>query len=334
MESLLTICIPTFNRKDYLYKNLEHIARIIQSNNLESKINIQISDNCSPDGTLDMLHEIAQKYPLLNINIHAQKINKGYSYNLNFLVSNCRSKFILLCGDDDYIPEEFFLLSIKEIETNSNLSCIIPAFQQIDEEGKIQKGQGRDLNCKRTLFKAGEKTMIKNSYRAHQLSGLIFKQSTIENIDLFKIDNLYPQIFYIAKACLEGDVLHLPEFPIKVTQTTKKDWKYDKTGLINDIFANYRDLNLKPWLRFKAEKSIIHHQNWRVLRHKKNPFKQLIFSFKISKTPNISSVGRFLMPMYVMNVWSKIIIQILYNKIKRYKSAVDQNYNESFKISS
>ena len=95
MDKLLTIAIPTYNRKKYIERAINSIINQcfeIDANQLE----ILVSDNCSNDGTKEM---IERNYP--NIIYSCNDKNLGYDLNLLKCYSMAAGKFILSLGSDD-----------------------------------------------------------------------------------------------------------------------------------------------------------------------------------------------------------------------------------------
>lgn len=60
-QPILSICIPTYNRAEYLRKTLDSIVSQPRFQNTDD-VEIVISDNCSPDNTPDIVMDYVQKY--------------------------------------------------------------------------------------------------------------------------------------------------------------------------------------------------------------------------------------------------------------------------------
>ncbi|MDD2524542.1 MAG: glycosyltransferase, partial [Endomicrobiaceae bacterium] len=56
---LLSICIPTYNRADYLNQSIQSI---VNSDGFGDKVEIVISDNCSTDNTEITCLQWSEKY--------------------------------------------------------------------------------------------------------------------------------------------------------------------------------------------------------------------------------------------------------------------------------
>lgn len=97
---VLSICIPTYNRKDCLRQCLDSI--IVQKN--FSEIEIVISDNASNDGTEEMMQDYMLRYP--NILYTRNEENLGFDRNMLNVVSLAHGKYCCFIGDDDaFFPE-------------------------------------------------------------------------------------------------------------------------------------------------------------------------------------------------------------------------------------
>jgi abequosyltransferase len=75
---LLSICIPTFNRRKYLQECFESI--ITQDGFNEQDIEIVISDNASEDDTSSLVYEYMNRYS--NIVYHRNEENIGADRNV------------------------------------------------------------------------------------------------------------------------------------------------------------------------------------------------------------------------------------------------------------
>jgi len=93
-KPLLSICIPTYNRAEYLDKSL---ASIVRQNEFNSElVEIVISDNASIDNT----EEIVEKYKKQYNNIYYSKNNENIKdKNFPIVIGNAHGIFRKLCND-------------------------------------------------------------------------------------------------------------------------------------------------------------------------------------------------------------------------------------------
>jgi len=97
---LLSICIPTYNRKNYLERCLRKIEEC--SVGSENEIQICVSDNASSDGTYEILKKMAAK-SRVSILINRNERNLGFDGNIMTVIDMAQGEWIWLCGDDDYL---------------------------------------------------------------------------------------------------------------------------------------------------------------------------------------------------------------------------------------
>lgn len=115
MSNLLSICIPTYNRIHYL----KELLPILLPQAEKLGVEVCVSDNCSTDGTKDYL-----LYMRHNINCFkyiVQKKNLGLEKNMLFAISMAKNKYILLIGDDDFIPNEKLSTILSSLENSLDL---------------------------------------------------------------------------------------------------------------------------------------------------------------------------------------------------------------------
>lgn len=114
---LLSICIPTYNRADYLRDAVTYVLPAI--NNMNGLVELIISDNCSNDGTLEILKRLPQN-PW--IHYFRNKTNEGPVKNGLNCIELAKGEYIWFVGDDDVIRPEGL----------NHLLCVIQKHMDID----------------------------------------------------------------------------------------------------------------------------------------------------------------------------------------------------------
>ncbi len=94
-EYLLTIAIPTYNRKKLLKRALDSIVH-----QLNPQVEVLVSDNASDDGTDEM---IETNFPMIRY-IKNEK-NMGVDYNFLQCYREGKGKYVILFGSDDRMSE-------------------------------------------------------------------------------------------------------------------------------------------------------------------------------------------------------------------------------------
>jgi len=95
---LLSICIPTFNRAQYLDESLSRLTAESAFTDTD-KIEIIISDNCSPDNTQEVCLKYTARFPN-KISYSRNSTNTGMMANFSNMLKKGRGKFLKLQNDN------------------------------------------------------------------------------------------------------------------------------------------------------------------------------------------------------------------------------------------
>ena len=279
----LDILIPTYNRELDLIKNLKLLSVQIKKLCHPSSVNIIISDNASTDKTIPSIEEIKKDFPT-SINVLKSSTNLGLESNVVKILSASTTEWVMFLGDDDFLPDGYIQFVIDQIKTNK-IGCIIPGFSSFYKDGSvIVTRTGESIRTK-----PGLSAILKLSQFGHQLSGLVIhRDQTLEEY-LSKPDfrNLYPFIYFISFNLNKYDGIYAPQFQVLVSQGNTKDWAYDDSGLLTEIYQNYLSLfEERPVKSILACLAFTHEQSWR-LRLSKDPLqsvravKHILYSQKL-----------------------------------------------------
>ena len=93
----ISIAIPTFNRRSLLGKTIDSVLEQSYPN-----LEIIISDNCSTDGTSDLVSAYCDE----RIIYFRQSENLGMVGNWNFCLEHATGEFFLLLSDDDMLERD------------------------------------------------------------------------------------------------------------------------------------------------------------------------------------------------------------------------------------
>ena len=100
---LLSICIPTYNRASCLRKTLNIWASQIHEGNYEESVEINISDNGSPDNTQDVIHSFKTENPDIMVSSVRNEANLGPDKNYLRAMHMASGDYSILWSDDDYL---------------------------------------------------------------------------------------------------------------------------------------------------------------------------------------------------------------------------------------
>lgn len=96
--SLLSICIPTYNRAAHLRNCLNSLIQCGVST--QSEVEICVSDNCSTDATKQVIDDSAR---ILAIKYRKNSSNLGLARNILEVVQMAEGDFVWMIGDDDLL---------------------------------------------------------------------------------------------------------------------------------------------------------------------------------------------------------------------------------------
>lgn len=135
MKSKLSICMPTFNRKDYLKQALNSIFAQTYKD-----FEVLVVDDGSTDGTEEMIKTVG--YP---VRYYWQE-NRGEAASRNRLIELARGRFITFLDSDDLLMPDAIERMMNVMEAESGEVVVYGPYLRIDEYGNIC---GR---CKRKLY--------------------------------------------------------------------------------------------------------------------------------------------------------------------------------------
>lgn len=113
MDKLLTIAIPTYNRKILLKRALDSILC-----QMDNRVEVIVSDNASEDGTMEMMK---QDYPQVEYSRNEKNI--GGEANFIKCCNLANGKYFILFGSDDVLVENSLKKIIDFLEKNPDCAC-------------------------------------------------------------------------------------------------------------------------------------------------------------------------------------------------------------------
>lgn len=115
--TLITICIPTYNRFDYLKECLQFLKNEIDLYpSVLNDIEFLISDNCSTDGTDVFLHKFSQSNPQFKFKRNVT--NLGLVGNLISCIDAVDTEYIWFVSDDDKLERGSVSQVLSAIKEN------------------------------------------------------------------------------------------------------------------------------------------------------------------------------------------------------------------------
>lgn len=131
MECMVSVIVPTYNHEKYIGQALDSIL----AQKVSFPMEILIGDDCSSDGTCEILQKYKSQYPEL-IRLFLQEKNVGATRNAYNLLKNAKGKYLAtLEGDDYWIDNNKIQKQINFLEKNSTYIGCTNHFTLVDENG-------------------------------------------------------------------------------------------------------------------------------------------------------------------------------------------------------
>lgn len=183
VQPILSICIPTYNRAQYLDKCLKSIFDYIGE---DKNIEVVVSDNNSEDNTKEIVDKYMAMYS--NFKYFKNEKNVGADRNIIEALNRGTGKFIASHGDDDYFAPFSIYKIINKLYENRDCS-VFYMFNRTDASKKKNFG----IN-----------NFIKDvSFYCTFISGIILKKNDYKSIEdkykfvHFKLNQVYLQLLML-----------------------------------------------------------------------------------------------------------------------------------------
>ncbi|MDD3184941.1 MAG: glycosyltransferase family 2 protein [Anaerostipes sp.] len=200
---MISIIIPTYNRRMYLQQMLESILE-----QTYQEIEIIVIDDNSTDETKAYMKDCISNYK--NIRYIQNTENKGAGYNRRIGYLNSSGEYIIFADDDDYyIDNTFFEKTISCYEKNhdKNLSFVSGNVKILDEAS----GEFKQTNLGISGFMERRKYLESfqvNYQKPYSTFTTIFKRSKLEESHFKDVEMVNDSTIYLrALLCGNGYIL-------------------------------------------------------------------------------------------------------------------------------
>ncbi len=172
-KPLLTVCLITYNQAQYLKEAIDSI--LMQQVNFAWEL--VIADDCSTDGTREILLDYKKRFPKL-IKLILQKNNVGAEKNWHKLISYPKSKYLAYLEGDDYWTDSDKLQSqIDFLEKNPSYELCFHPVKVLFENDEERQTIWPMLNGK-TEFTINE--LLKENFIPS--NSVVFKRQKYNNL--------------------------------------------------------------------------------------------------------------------------------------------------------
>lgn len=184
-QLLLSIVIPTYNRKEYLKETLDAFKFQVERN--RDMVEMIVCNNASTDETACFIEEYFAENPFFKYKNFTEYVEVGISISRSN--ESAIGKYILMWGDDD-LPAPFLIDSLLEcIEKNPNVS-LIHYNRLVGKDGNVQWFNQVRIQCNKIACRFITYPSIKDLIETHILdmsflSSIVFlNQLWKENVNV------------------------------------------------------------------------------------------------------------------------------------------------------
>ena len=249
---ILSIIIPTYNRRDQLEKCINSIL-VSDYKDIE----IIISDNASTDSTIEFLSKIQDK----RVVVLRNERNIGADRNLKKLVLSAHGEYIFIITDDSFLSETS-IPDLKNIITeHPGVGVIISCLAYVSiNSGKIIGFRSKHL--KPAYYKPGSEGLIEYGLELRSWPRLVVKKNLVLEKDLeLHIDCIYQSMYWIGKMIKEAGVFYTNKVLVTAFGDNINYWNYPNDfglsgslKIIDDLFPLESELKDKRALQKKLFK--------------------------------------------------------------------------------
>jgi glycosyltransferase involved in cell wall biosynthesis len=228
-----SICIPQYNRIEFLLISLDMISR-----QTWNEVEICISDDCSTDDTTAQI-EVLQKtyrYPII---YSRNEVNAGYDRNYRKSIELASGDYCLVIGNDDSLYNNQVLEFLAKFLTDNNFPEIgfCNYVEQSNPSLVIQRAH------RTAVLGAGNEAALKNYSNFSFVGGVVYKRDAFVKYNTSKFDGsvfaqMYLGVLMIANNCRLFSI-HEPMI--------LKDLRIE-----GKMSNNYRETLAKSWKDYKV----------------------------------------------------------------------------------
>lgn len=249
-DKLLSICIPTYNRADFLIKTIDNIAR-----QMTGQVELVISNNDSTDPTDEKVTARIKEYPNLSIRLINQSKNIGFDRNVLAVVAAAQGAYCWLLSDDDLLVKGAVKRVLDLLTAKPTLSVVVVNFSRFDliqQKITAAKMINRDRDLESRDANEFYFTPTPRSYfyilgtNTITMSIDIFRRSNwlreVNNVKKF-IGLNFIHIFILVRIMIRQPHLYYIGRPlVRYLSNNQRSWA-------NDIWRDYKEKFLNDMLR-------------------------------------------------------------------------------------
>ena len=161
MPKILSICLPTYNRRNHIENQLSFFLKEIEENpSILDKVNFIIADNCSNDGTQEYLMKLEKELEDFEFLYNSE--NLGLVGNIINLLHHTETEYVWFVSDDDIINKGVVNHIIDTLESEEDINFMFLNYLMKNspgyagEKGYFTEGKSKALD----IFNTGYGSLV------------------------------------------------------------------------------------------------------------------------------------------------------------------------------
>lgn len=223
----ISIISITYNQKDYIKDALD--GMLMQKTSIPFEIIVH--DDCSTDGTQDILRSYQAQYPDIVKPIFEEEnqYSKGKDFFKTILFNHTHGEYVALCeGDDFWIDENKLQLQYEALESHPECDMCACWGCTVSEDGHREISQIRPKNQDGILSEA---EVILGGGQYLVTAGLFFRRAMFDHLLEFEKNNSLDYVVQM-KGALRGGIYYIDRKMAVYRRYAKGSWT--NTVLHND----------------------------------------------------------------------------------------------------
>lgn len=126
-KPLVSVVIATYNRAALVRRAVESVLA-----QTEGRFEVVVSDDCSPDNTVEALNSLADP----RVHVQRQPANVGVWKNWTAALHRARGGFVIFLGDDDWLSPNFITTHLELLEQDQTLTATFSPMTEVSSHGE------------------------------------------------------------------------------------------------------------------------------------------------------------------------------------------------------
>ena len=207
----VSVVIATYNRSRMVRE-----AVLAAWNQTLPPDEIVVSDDCSPDDTLEVLEALKKEVPILKI--ISTSTNSGGVPNWNHVIEASSGELIAWCSDDDRFKPDHLKNAIAYLSTHEEVGLIHSGFEEVFDGGETR------LDVRKTQLKSNSIILVNRSnaidYFSRNFSWyfhpstLVFRRSLWNSVGHFDKRYALADTDWFLRAAINHQLVYLPYYGV------------------------------------------------------------------------------------------------------------------------